>query len=279
MAAFSPYRGDGTTRPAGPPLPPERMASWRAGRPLKRWRYVGVFGERVMACAGIVRIAGAQQAFWAVWDPVRGALAQRTRFGSGRIELPDGAVRVVDGDVLVELALEPAGEPVEVLSPHGSSYIWTRKQPVRARGAVEVGGEHVAVDEPALVDDSAGYHARRTAWQWSAGAGRAADGRAVWWNLVRGVHDAPRGSERTLWIDGAPTEVGPVAFADDLSEVRSSDGLDLRFAAEAERARSDRLLLVRSEYRQPFGAFAGTLPGGLALPSSRGVMERHVARW
>jgi hypothetical protein len=45
------------------------------------------------------------------------------------------------------------------------------------------------------------------------------------------------------------------------------------------RARRDNLLLVRSDYRQPFGTFSGALPPGLELASGFGVMEWHDARW
>jgi len=120
----------------------------------KRWRYVGVYGPEVMLCAGIVRVGGVPQCFWAVWDRERRVLHERTRRRLGTVALPEGAVP----------------------------------------------------------SDSDGYHARETAWDWCAGAGRAADGRAVAWNLVVGVHDAPSGSERRVWIDGAPREVPPVAF-------------------------------------------------------------------
>jgi len=54
---------------------------------------------------------------------------------------------------------------------------------------------------------------------------------------------------------------------------------DLRFEAEAERVRRDDLLLLASDYRQPFGSFAGTLPDGTELARGYGVMERHRARW
>ena len=54
---------------------------------------------------------------------------------------------------------------------------------------------------------------------------------------------------------------------------------DLRFAPEAERVRRDDLLLIASDYRQPFGTFSGTLPDGTELASGHGVMERHRARW
>jgi hypothetical protein len=254
------------------------MALVRGRRPLKRWRYVGVFGSDAILCAGIVRVAGVPQCFWAVWDRAAGELRERTRMRLGTVALPDGAVRVRDraSGVAIDLALQAAGEPVEVTSPHGASYIWTRKQPATARGTVALGGRSIEIDAPALVDDSAGYHARETAWDWCAGAGRAADGRAVAWNLVSGVHDAPAHSERTVWVDGGAHAVGPVAFSPGLDAVG-----DLRFAAEAERARHDRVLLglLESEYRQPFGTFSGTLPGGVALAAGYGVMERHRARW
>jgi hypothetical protein len=269
-----PYRGDGSDRPAGLALPPAPMPRRWGRRPLKRWRYVGVFGPGVMVCAGAVRVAGLPQAFWAVWERPSGRLWERTVLRRGRVALPDGAVRVADREVAVDLVVEPAGEAVEVVSRHGASYIWTRKLPVRATGLLSLEGQTIAVDAPGLLDDSAGYHARRTAWDWSAGAGTAVSGEAVTWNLVAGIHDAPRASERTVWIDGEPREVGPVAFAAGLDAVG-----DLRFEAEAERVRRDDLLVLASDYRQPFGAFAGTLPDGTELASGYGVMERHRARW
>ena len=42
---------------------------------------------------------------------------------------------------------------------------------------------------------------------------------------------------------------------------------------------SQNLVLVRSRYRQPFGTFSGTLPGGIALGQGYGVMEDHDAWW
>ena len=86
-----------------------------------------------------------------------------------------------------------------------------------------------------------------------------------------------------MWVDGVPREVGPAgAFADDLSAVATDDGVDLHFAAEARASARDNLLLVRSEYRQPFGTFTGVLPaptGPLELAEGWGVMEAHSALW
>ena len=47
------------------------------------------------------------------------------------------------------------------------------------------------------------------------------------------------------------------------------------------RRSSDRLqhLVLRSEYEQPFGAFAGELPVAGPLREGWGVMERHDVHW
>ena len=257
------------------------MPLLRGGRPLKRWSYVGVFGSRLMLCAGTAWIAGVPQSWWAVWDRRREALRERTRFARPLryVSVSGSRVAIRDGAVRADLAVEP-GVAVETASQHAASWIWTRKQgAVRVRGVVVLDGEEIAVDELGCVDESAGYHARTTAWEWSAGVGALVDGRAVGWNLVTGVHDAPVGSERTIWIEGEPVETAPVRFADDLSGVAFADGSALRFSAEATRSRDDDLLVFKSDYVQPFGTFAGTLEGGLALAEGRGVMERHRAVW
>src|SRR5215204_2125447 len=250
------------------PFPPKRMPLLRRGRPLKRWRYVGVYGPELMLCVGAARVAGIPQRWWAVALP-DGTLHE----GADAVRLERG--RVSAGRGAIELTIEE-GDGVEVVSPHGRSYIWTRKQAgIPVRGRVRVGDREWPVDGPlGFVDDSAGYHARHTLWRWSAGVGRALGGAAVAWNLVEGLHDSPEASERTVWIDGEPTEAEPQPFAPDLSSVG-----ELRFAAWCAREDHTNRLLLRSDYRQPFGSFSGTLPGGLELESGYGVMESHDVRW
>ena len=143
----------------------------------------------------------------------------------------------------IDLRLDE-GEGLEIVSPHGDKWIWTRKQAnVPARGTVAIDGRELRIDDVAFIDDSAGYHAHRTAWRWSAGHGRLDDGRAVGWNLVDGVHDGDP-SERTVWVDGEPHEVGPLEFADDLSRVGG-----LEFSAWSER--TDRTNLAALQERLP----------------------------
>ena len=214
----------------------------------------------MMFCAATARVGGLASSWWAVWDGSR--LVERTL----RRSLAVSAAGVSIPEISVEAG---PGAEIEVVSPHGSQYIWTRKRAARFTGTV-LGRE---VDLSGVVDESAGYHARRTSWWWSCGVGVLTSGSSVAWNLVDGVHDALVGSERTVWVDGAPREVGPVAF----------DGLrgvgDLRFGAVATRARRERMLLVSSDYEAPFGTFEGVVPEAGELSAGWGVMERHDARW
>ena len=102
-----------------------------------------------------------------------------------------------------------------------------------------------------LVDESAGYHARRTAWWWSAGVGTLATGEPVAWNLVDGVHDAPVASERTVWVAASRARCRRSA------STGSPASASCASRAEATRARRERLLVMASDYEQPFGAFTG----------------------
>jgi hypothetical protein len=260
-----PVRGE-QARELGLRLPPLRMAPLRAGRPLKRWRYLGVYRPELMLCVGDARVAGIRQRWWAV------ALPDGSLFEGGRGVQVESSHARVPGVLNLQLSRPPA---VEVVSPHGRSYIWTRKSaPVHVLGTVTVGGHTFElVGDDGFVDESAGYHARHTAWRWSAGIGRAEDGRAVAWNLVDGMHDGIA-SERTVWIDGEPEEVRAQDFAEDLSRVG-----ELAFRQWAVRESSRNLLVMRNRYRQPFGEFSGTLPGGLRLAEGYGVMEEHDVLW
>jgi hypothetical protein len=250
------------------------MPSRHGLRALKAWRYVGVYGPELMICMASVRVGPARQAFWAVWDRAAQRLHEQTVTGRGPLWLWAGGASLRNGELQVELALdEVAG--IETVCAAGDAYAWTRKQGgVRAHGTVSIDGRTLPIDGYAVIDDTAAYYPRHTSWRWSAGVGTAQDGRPVAWNLVSGVNDPPTNSERTIWIDGEPTESPPCTFANDLSSVD-----DLCFEAEAERRARQNLIVVRSKYRQPFGTFDGTLPDGTALSQAYGVMEQHEAWW
>jgi hypothetical protein len=208
----------------------------------KEWTWIGAFGPDVMLCVARARVGLARTEWWAVWD--------------GR-ELREGR-RGVRREM--DVAFAP-GRAIEATTGPA----WTRKTPGRVTGTV--GGR--AVDLPALLDESAGRHARHTAWLWSAGAGVAESGASVAWNLVEGMHP----SENTVWVDGEPHAVEPPRFAG------LRDVAGLTFTAEATRARRENWLVIASDYEQPFGRFTGELPVAGRLREAWGVMERHEARW
>jgi len=266
-------------REAAPLGPSAALPVMRGGRPLKRWRYVGVFDQRLMLCVGDAHVGPSRQTFWAVWDREERVLAEHTGWLWHRgVSLEAGVVQVRARGVRIDIELDEV-PGVRTLCAHGADRVWTRKQGgVRARGTVVLGGRTHRLDARAVIDDTAGYHARRTSWFWAAGVGATRSGAQVAFNLVEGVNDPPRDSERSVWIDGVAHEPGPVSFATDLSTVHGGS-LALAFESEAERARHDELLIVASDYRQPFGRFSGTLGPGLELAQGLGVMERHRARW
>ena len=272
-----PYRGRfGDPRPealAGLALPPDPMPARQGPRPLKAWRYIGIYGPELMLCLAAVRIGPARQSFWAVWDRAGGRLHERTVMGPGAVTLSHGQATAVGPGMQIALELEET-QGIETVCASAASYAWTRKQGgIPARGTVTIDGVAHPFEARAVVDDTAAYYERHTQWRWCAGVGRARDGRALAWNLVQGVNDPPRGSERTVWVDGEPNEAPPAPFAADLSAVG-----ELRFAPEAVREHAQNLLMVRSRYRQPFGTFSGRL-GEVELAEGYGVMEDHDVWW
>jgi len=292
-----PWRGPGEDRP-DLPLPPGKMPLRNKGILRKQWRYVAAFAEPFSVCAARVQVGPLRQTFWAVVDRERGEIHENTKLrlpgsrGEVYRQRPGGGPApnlgrekdsgLVDeiraGDVRVRLEVGE-GNWAESICPAGDTYVWTRKRcdvPIRCR--VQVGDREWEADARGVEDESAGYHPRHTVWSWSAGVGRTRDGRSVGWNLVEGVNDPTERSERSIWLDGEPSEPGPVRF-EDLDAIAFDDGSRLEFSPEAERRAAQRRPLISYEYVQPFGTFIGTLPGGIELESGLGVMEFHDAHW
>jgi Protein of unknown function (DUF2804) len=255
---------------------------FRGSRPLKRWRYVAIFDEQIMACAAQIQVGPLRQSFWAVLLRDSGRLLQKTHTLARHraVTLSPGRLVVRDAGVLLDVELAE-NNGIQALCPHGHHQVWTHKQAgVRAHGVLSIDGESTRrIEGLSVIDDTAGHHARLTEWWWSAGVGTGLDGTALAWNLVEGVNDPPSGSERAVWIAGEPHEVAPVSFARDLSSISAVDGSRLEFAAQARRSRRENLLVLSSSYRAPFGTFSGTLPGAVALARGLGVVEHHRAKW
>lgn len=248
------------------------------GQLRKRWRYVGLFAEELMLCAARAEVGPLTQSFWVMWD--RQGQRQRShtalRPGSREVML-EGPRLEIDADGLRASLRLGEATPIEAICPSGKSEAWTRKRVgVPVEGTVEVPGRRWQISGRGVDDESAGHHRRHTGWRWSAGVGRTTDGREAAWNLVEGVNDPPRGSERAVWVEGEPSEPLPVRFRAEGVDLAGGESLD--FAAESEHSRDDNYLLIRSRYRHRFGSFSGSL-GGVELAEGLGVMEEHDALW
>lgn len=279
------WRGPGPGRP-DLPVPPARQRLIHRGQLRKRWRYVGFYGEELMLCAAVAQIGPFSHTFWSVWDRAaddrEGLVLEHTRMRPGNPEVildgPEVSIRTKE--LRADLRFGES-EPIEVVGPSGRGWGWTRKRAgVPVEGEVEISGRRLKVEGFGVDDESAGYHARHTAWYWSAGVGVDRDGRAVGWNLVEGINDPVRSSERAIWVEGVPYEPEPVEF-DHLSGVRfageTEAGLRFDFGG-AERSRKDNFGLIRSEYTHRFGTFEGGLDG-IELANGAGVMEQHKVAW
>ena len=252
----------------------------RGWRLRKQWRYVGIWSPSVLICAAQVRVGPLAQEFWGVWERASGVLTEHSRLWSGRVHVEGDQVRVADRGTTIEVRLEEsAGSAFEVVTPIGRAWTWTRKAVARAYGTVTIGGREIAVDGMAMIDDNDGYHPRLTHWWWSGGSGRLTDGRGALWSTIVGLNDTLPHIENTLWVEGLAQPTGLVTIARDLGSITFDDGHQLRFAQESERATKIDFFILRSAYRQPFGTFSGTLPGGLELAEGYGVMEDHRALW
>jgi hypothetical protein len=255
----------------------------RDGQTRKRWRYVGLYTEELMLCAARAQVGPLWQSFWVLWDRERGEQLAHTamRPGSREVRFDGPNLEIEARGLRASLRLGELA-PIETICPSSgdnNGWGWTQKRAgVPIAGTVEVPGRRWQVDGLGVDDQSAGYHQRHTSWHWSAGVGTAADGRALGWNLVEGINDPPRDSERAIWVEGEPHEPDPVRFEGTAAVEFAADRGRLEFAAESERARDENFLLVRSRYRHRFGTFTGSLDG-IELASGLGVMEQHDAVW
>jgi len=280
---FVAYRGTyGAQRPEAIDslkLPPAKAPLLQGTRPRKVWRYVAIHAESLQICAAKISIGPLDHVFWAIWDRETQTVHEGKHNWDRGVEMPDGRLLIHDKGIEAEFALaEVAG--VETVTPVGNSWTWTRKQGgINATGFVRLNGKDIQISAPAIIDDSAGFHARQTDWLWCSGVGTNTAGQAVAWNFVNGINDDPAGSEQTVWVDGAAHAVDPLLIATDLSHVRFADQSQLDFHQESVRGHKQNLVLLKSQYSQPFGTFSGDLPHAGRLKTGLGVMESHSALW
>ena len=246
------------------------MPRLRSRRPLKRWRYVAVYRPELMLCVAHARVAGVRRRWWAVAEP-DGALHEGSR-GVGW----SPAARVYETarwrstwSSTRPMAWRSCPVTAAPTSGRASRPAWVSGPACRSpagMGACRRGGLHRRLRRLPRPPYPLALVGR-------GGPGR--DGRAR--GLEPGGGGARRPPSRASGRCGSTAT--PVKPSRSPSPPTSRAVGGLRFRAWSERADRTNRLLLRSDYRQPFGAFSGELPGGIRLAEGYGVMEWHDVLW
>lgn len=285
----------------------ERLATGLRRLRLKRWHYVSLASDELMAAAAVVDVGWAHSAFAYLFDraskrlladvselrprrraavvgaPARGDVA----LFSGRrlfVRLTGGAgcwqLAVRSRALLVEAGLSESAAPtVCAVAPVGTGVDCTHKTPcLQVTGEATAGTRRLVLDGAVgSLDHTAGLLPRTTVWRWAS-----ASGADVALNLTEHF-TAP--AENVLWHDGGVELLPPVRFAFDPARpldpwgIASDDGaVDLEFAPEGLRRQDMNVGVAASRYVQPVGTFSGRV-AGLVLDGLAGVTEDHLARW
>lgn len=227
-----------------------------------------------------------------LWD-AKGACVRVMGQGGvwrAELDLPLGKERLTG-----ELELRSEGESLGLLFDLGERRAaYTHKAAgLPASGSLRLGAQEIDLTGALGASDWTRSAARRTTkWKWAAFSGHAGDGRRVGLNLSAEVYDAAGVSqENVLFVDGKLHTLGAVRFevpGDPPCEpwrLRSvgGDSLALDFEPRGAREQHLNLALIRSDFIQPYGAFAGTIqPAGIEpveVDCTFGVVEDHLSVW
>jgi hypothetical protein len=100
-----PYRGNGSDRPVGIPLPPQDLPLFRSVQLRKTWHYVSFWSRELSFCAARVKVGPLQQEYWGIWDRNARQFRQASHVFGSQVHLHPKGIQVVDGDVRLKLAL------------------------------------------------------------------------------------------------------------------------------------------------------------------------------
>jgi hypothetical protein len=158
-----------------------------------------------------------------------------------------------------------------------------------AWGHFELGIRRIGLDGGLAASDWTRSEASRvTKWKWASLSGFLRDGRSIGLNLSAEVYDDERGHSRenAVWIDGKVSALSGVRFSvpsDPRSErwvIRSidTDEVDIEFEPLGAREDHTNLVLVRTDFVQPYGRFAGRVHEH-DIAGCFGVVESHLSVW
>lgn len=157
-------------------------------------------------------------------------------------------------------------EPMVVALPLGENTgMYTHKFVCPASGRLTIGDqEHVFGDDAyGLIDIHKGYYPYVMKWHWATCGGRDDQGRLLGLNLTNNqVKDQDAYNENCFWVDGKVRLLPPVTFTFDDPEkpwlIKDREGkVDLVFTPQVVRRVNVNALVIRSNYKAPFGEFSG----------------------
>ena len=158
-----------------------------------------------------------------------------------------------------------------------------------ASGHLELGGRPIRLDGGLAASDWTRSQASRiTEWKWASLSGFSKNGAPIGLNLSAQVYedDAGHSVENALWVDGRVRRLSGVRFElptkpkEQRWRIRSfdTDEVDLEFQPLGAREEHTNFGLMRTDFVQPYGRFAGRV-GGHDVTGSFGVVEVHLSVW
>lgn len=301
------------------PLPPIALGSALVDRAFRRkkWFFVAVAADEVWISLAVVRMGYATNAFAYVFDrDARRMLVDRTVVGPPRAaEIGDDAhasgalatfgfgrssvllerrgqtcelrARFADLDIDVTFDDASAPPPIAAIARLGPSLASaTEKRALaKARGRVVVCSRRISLDGAvAGYDYTHGLMPRNTRWRWAFAMGRAKDGELIAFNAVQGfVGEA----ECAAFRAGGTFPIAEPRFDFDVEHPERpwrlvGQGMDLELDVGAVHEQRTNLVVVRSRFLQPVGAFRGTLRvdgRDVELDGVPGVVEDQDVVW
>ena len=294
--------------------PHRRGSLWRRFH-HKKWHYVSLVSEQVIAAVAIVDLGWTSTCFAYCFDRNDGDLmvdfAQdglpgrlsvgvaahagesswfRTRSAQIAIDAEEGGrYRLMLRCPYMEIDAEfgPAGAPLLLATGPvaGGALHGTQKSTgMPLNGEVRTYRDTYSLTGGvASFDYSNGLLARETAWRWASGHNLE-----LGFNLQSGYFG---GNENALWIDGKVLPLAPAHFIFDPQQplepwhiFTEDDQLELFFTPQGARQQNRNLLVAASRYIQPIGTFSGWVRSAPEAPKRivtqlAGVTEDHYSRW
>jgi hypothetical protein len=295
-------------RPYGAKDPTSLAKRWILRYRIKRWEYLGLCNDDLIFGIAVVRLGYMCNLFTYLFDRRSGRISEyelltpggsaarftgtsltgETGFESGKTKVRmisdpqtitvEGAIK---GALSVNLSFQKIDEPLICLTRVGlKGFNYTHKEAgVPVRGTISHKGVSWDIQEEdsfGVRDNTLGYLARHTFWNWASGGGRDLEGNRIGFNLVQGVNETGF-TENAFWVNGRLNKTDVVDFRyDDLDllkpwKIESNDGrVRLRFLPAGKRSANTMPASWSADFISPSAGLKGPCrTGNGSVPCKR----------